>query len=335
MSNKQDEELVKLMQEVEIVFPEDEQGKFKFTIDSLRHSLTGEKILEGVRTDEITLNEFYKFLLSKQKPQVDSTKPEVRVDCDFITENWKQVVPFIINGLDEKEMHCLLDIVKEDPIITALTEITKVRKGKNPLVISAKGVICNADACFMLANVYEYLTTLYGLNLICVEGAVGEIDTSWFRAFPDEKIRKEVATYFVKKGEITASEFASIVGKKFPIIFGIDNKEDYITLLSYETHASKEGAPIPTYTEAKRAVEHRGQLFLNTILPDLISTHKPSIMVVERTSVGMYRLPDLFENTDYSLIEISPRSKGDINWELYRKVIRNERDSLESLIKKD
>jgi len=78
------------------------------------------------------------------------------------------------------------------------------------LVIHIQDVHCNYEAQSNIAKILESLARRYGLSLVAVEGAEGAIDTSWFKAFPDEEVRKEVADYFMKRGEITGPEFLSI-----------------------------------------------------------------------------------------------------------------------------
>ena len=72
----------------------------------------------------------------------------------------------------------------------------------------------------------DELVNKYGVDMIAVEGAEGVVDTSWFKTFPDAEIREEVARYIMEKGEITGTEFYSIVSDYNGIIFGAENKED-------------------------------------------------------------------------------------------------------------
>ena len=74
--------------------------------------------------------------------------------------------------------------------------------------------------------------------MISVEGAEGIVDTSWFKAFPDAEIRKEVATYFMKKGEITGAEYFSITSDYSGTIFGAETREHYIKNLKAFTKTS-------------------------------------------------------------------------------------------------
>ena len=99
----------------------------------------------------------------------------------------------------------------------------------NKVIIHIQDAHCNYEAQQNINRILEQLSAECGVNMISVEGAEGLVDTSWFRAFPDAEIRKEVATYFMKKGEITGAEFFSIISDDYNgTIFGAEDREAYI-----------------------------------------------------------------------------------------------------------
>lgn len=111
--------------------------------------------------------------------------------------------------------------------------VKSVFTGKDKrLIIHIQDAHCNFEAQSNIAKILENLIKNYGLTLVSVEGADGFIDTSWFKAFPDEEVRKEVAAYFMKKGEITGPEFLSIT-TDYPIkLFGAETRSYYIENLN-------------------------------------------------------------------------------------------------------
>lgn len=100
------------------------------------------------------------------------------------------------------------------------------------LIVHIQDAHCNFEAQSNIVKILENLIRNYSLNFVSVEGAEGFVDTSWFKSFPDEDVRKEVATYFMKKGEITGPEFLSIT-TDYPFkLFGAETKEYYIENLN-------------------------------------------------------------------------------------------------------
>jgi len=100
------------------------------------------------------------------------------------------------------------------------------------IVVHIQDAHCNYEAQTNIAKIVENLVKNYNLSIVSVEGADGYIDTTWFKAFPDEEVRKEVATYFMKKGEITGPEFLSIT-TDYPIkLYGAETRAYYIENLN-------------------------------------------------------------------------------------------------------
>ena len=96
------------------------------------------------------------------------------------------------------------------------------------IIIHIQDAHCNYEAQSNISKILEGFSKEYGINLVLVEGADGYIDTSWFKAFPDAEIRREVADYFMKKGEITGAEFLSIT-EDYPIkLYGAENRNLYL-----------------------------------------------------------------------------------------------------------
>ncbi|MDD5634528.1 MAG: hypothetical protein PHW46_04545, partial [Candidatus Omnitrophica bacterium] len=95
-------------------------------------------------------------------------------------------------------------------------------------IIHIQDAHCNYEAQSNINKILDQLTKECAVKMISVEGAEGIVDTTWFRAFPDAEIRKEVADYFMKKGEITGAEFFSINSDYNGSIFGAETRDYYI-----------------------------------------------------------------------------------------------------------
>ena len=99
--------------------------------------------------------------------------------------------------------------------------------GAMPLVVHIQDLHTNPEGQLNLASILEVLITDYGLNLVCSEGAEGEVDTSSVSSFPDYEVREKTARLFINSGELTGEEYLSIT--KYPDlpIWGIEDKDIY------------------------------------------------------------------------------------------------------------
>ncbi len=86
--------------------------------------------------------------------------------------------------------------------------------------------------------------------LICVEGSSGLIDTTLLSSFPEEKVKEEVASEFLKEGKITGEEyFAIIKDEKAPVvnIYGVEDKRAYEKNLKAFDEGISSGEKIRNY----------------------------------------------------------------------------------------
>lgn len=62
---------------------------------------------------------------------------------------------------------------------------------------------------------------------VAVEGAAGPIDASLLADFPDRVVRRNVADYFVRKGELTGAGAYAVESGKSRLLFGIEDQDRY------------------------------------------------------------------------------------------------------------
>jgi len=109
-----------------------------------------------------------------------------------------------------------------------IVEIYESETGRiTPLIVHIQDLHTNPEGQFNEAAILEILIKDYGLDLICSEGAEGEVDTSSVSSFPDPEAREKTARIFVDSGELTAEEYISIT--KYPDIpiWGVEDKDIY------------------------------------------------------------------------------------------------------------
>ncbi|MGB3241587.1 MAG: hypothetical protein WBB66_01880, partial [Candidatus Omnitrophota bacterium] len=104
----------------------------------------------------------------------------------------------------------------------------KYKGRSDKIIVHIQDAHCNYEAQNNINKILDQLWKDYGVKMISVEGAEGIVDTTWFKAFPDAEIRKEVADYFMKKGEITGAEFFSINTDYDGTIYGAEEREYYV-----------------------------------------------------------------------------------------------------------
>ena len=322
MNEDDSKQLDELLDEVEAIFKKTKDS-FEFVVESFQHVLTARDVHQQISGERFTIADFYDFIGDKRA---------IEVKGDYLTENWRRVIPFLLPMLQEGQLTQLTDVIIDDPLINSIAEVTGHKMGEKPIIVHAHTYVCNPDAYFVLANVYEHLAKTYGVDLICMEGAEGPVDTSLLWSFPDPKIKRETGEYLVKQGKLSAPELVSITSESFPHprLIGLEDGGLYAKLQKFEAGGKRSADLDGVYDMARR----RGQRMLEN-LNKAIELWPQVVMVVESQSVGVYAIPDLMEETGYTIIEIRPRVSGGINWKLYNKIVRGEKTPVEKLLEKN
>ncbi|MFH1062774.1 MAG: hypothetical protein V1747_07840 [Candidatus Omnitrophota bacterium] len=108
--------------------------------------------------------------------------------------------------------------------------IKEIHVPKTPtekMIINIQDLHCNYKAQKNIAGILEYLTQTYGLKLISVEGGSGKIDTSFYQDLPDEKIKEQVADYFLREARINGTEYFAITTDRLIRLYGAEDEKYY------------------------------------------------------------------------------------------------------------
>lgn len=141
---------------------------------------------------------------------------------------------------------------------------TKYKGKAGKLIIHIQDAHCNYEAQTNISKMLKIFSKDHNVNLVSVEGADGVVDTAWFKAFPDAEIRREVADYFMKKGEITGAEFLSIT-EDYPIkLFGAENRKLYIRNLESFTSAYPMKGEIEKYLLGLKSILGKLKVYIYT-----------------------------------------------------------------------
>ena len=129
------------------------------------------------------------------------------------------------SGREKKEFKRVLD---DSVIPTSAGRVTDCSLGSNDtIVVNVQDLHCHAEVQRNIAKVLESIDEKYPLKKIYVEGAAGDVDTSWLLGIRDEKLQRELTETLIDQGKLTGTEYFSVTSRKPDIISGIENKGVY------------------------------------------------------------------------------------------------------------
>lgn len=95
------------------------------------------------------------------------------------------------------------------------------------MVIHIQDLHINESAQLKIARIVHHITSRYGIQLIQLEGATGELAHGALSHYPLEKARILAGRSFLKEGMITGAEYLAISKNKNLILYGVEKKELY------------------------------------------------------------------------------------------------------------
>ncbi|GEM_PF-4814832 len=110
--------------------------------------------------------------------------------------------------------------------LASVQEIFQGEAGK-PTIVLIQDAHCVFDAQKHIAGLIDLFQKQHGLNLVALEGGAGKLDPVIFRAFPDREAKESVFNEYLKRGEISGAEWASILNEKPGAFWGVEDEKLY------------------------------------------------------------------------------------------------------------
>jgi len=134
--------------------------------------------------------------------------------------------------------------------IGTIRQVFHSPKKNAPTVIHIQSAHALYDAQKNIANILQLLQEQYGVDHIFVEGSNGEINTSFFRAFPIKEVRNWKIDQFVREGRVTGAESYSMTSEQPAILHGVDNVKFYLeNIETYLQAVEVQNAALPYLQE--------------------------------------------------------------------------------------
>jgi len=96
------------------------------------------------------------------------------------------------------------------------------------IVVLIQDAHCHYDAQLKESEIIKILIEKYGFEAVYLEGAVGQVDTSIFTAYPHKEIKEKVFKEALKKGEINGADYYAIMrDNELTWMHGVEDEELY------------------------------------------------------------------------------------------------------------
>ncbi len=166
----------------------------------------------------------------------------------------------------------LLEIKKIPKKIELPEELGTVQEeyrapGDKPWIVFIQDAHAVIDAQNNIRALIEYFQHQYGIQLVALEGGKGKVDTTLFRTFRDERVKKKVMEEYLGRAEVNGAVMASIFNPDEGVYYGIENwplyERNYLAYLRAMRQKEKILSELKTLREGldeKRAVVYSPEL---------------------------------------------------------------------------
>ncbi len=96
-----------------------------------------------------------------------------------------------------------------------------------PFVAFIQDAHAMVDAQDHIQQILQYLQDKYHVSLIALEGGIGQLDSTLFRAYPDPKQERKVMRSYLERGELSGPQMAAMFNTGRAEYIGIENWKLY------------------------------------------------------------------------------------------------------------
>ncbi|MCL2144249.1 MAG: hypothetical protein FWH43_01950, partial [Endomicrobia bacterium] len=149
------------------------------------------------------------------------------VNCFLLTSVYGQAVASVID--DSRRANQFNQIFDDFSLPHAYGKITGASfAGSDTVVINIQDFHAHPGVQKNISKIIDTFDKRYNIKNVYLEGAYGELDTSWLSAIEDKVLREKVLDSMLQSGRLTGAEYYSALSGRPKVIKGLENKNEYM-----------------------------------------------------------------------------------------------------------
>ncbi|MDR2192668.1 MAG: DEAD/DEAH box helicase family protein, partial [Endomicrobium sp.] len=154
----------------------------------------------------------------------------ITLNCFLLTGVYGQAAAAISENIRATE--AFNQIFDEFNLPYSQGKITSAFYGaSDTVVISVQDLHSHAEVQKNISKIIEAFDKEFGVKNVYLEGAYGDVDTSWLLSVKDKTLREKVLGEMLLSGRLTGAEYYSALSGRTDIIKGLENREEYFANL--------------------------------------------------------------------------------------------------------
>ncbi|MDR3257165.1 MAG: hypothetical protein LBT18_05975, partial [Endomicrobium sp.] len=149
------------------------------------------------------------------------------VNCFLLSFVYGQAVALVAENIRSTEQ--FKQIFSDFTLPYSYGKITSSNfTGSDTVIINIQDLHLHPQVQKNIGNIIQTFDKEYGVKNVYLEGAYGQVDTSWLANINNKKTKEETINTIFETGILTGAEYYSAISNRTELIKGLENKEPYL-----------------------------------------------------------------------------------------------------------
>ncbi|MCL2144589.1 MAG: DEAD/DEAH box helicase family protein, partial [Endomicrobia bacterium] len=148
------------------------------------------------------------------------------INCFLLTSVYGQAAAAVIDNV--KAAQNFKQMFEDFNLPYSYGKITSANfAGSDAVVINIQDLHSHPDVQKNISKIIDLFDRKYGVNTVYLEGAYGQVDTSWL-SVSDRDLRETILESMLNSGRLTGAEYYSVISGRPKVIKGLENEKEYL-----------------------------------------------------------------------------------------------------------
>ena len=149
----------------------------------------------------------------------------IAANCFLLTSVYGQAAAAVLNNVREmKQFNQFFDNFELPYSYGKIT--SSAFTGSDTVVINIQDLHAHPGVQKNISKIINLFDTKFSVKNIYLEGAYGQVDTSWLSSASNRELKEKVLNSMMESGRLTGAEYYSAVSGRPGIIKGLENEKE-------------------------------------------------------------------------------------------------------------
>ncbi|MCL2334660.1 MAG: hypothetical protein FWC57_01195, partial [Endomicrobia bacterium] len=149
------------------------------------------------------------------------------VNCFLLTGVYGQAVAAVAENVRSAQQ--FKQIFEDFTLPYSYGKITSANfAGSDTVVVNIQDLHSHPEVQKNISKIIDTFDKKYGVKQVYLEGAYGDVDTSWLSSISDKDVKEKIMGALIDSGRLTGAEYYSATSGRTNVIKGLEDKKEYL-----------------------------------------------------------------------------------------------------------